>query len=279
MPRNLTAIIAGFVALAALGCSEGQRTITLRFRYEPGMKLIYDQVTKSTSKVTAGDSVVEEGSYTYNVDIATTILSVGDDSTAQILDSARWTFTMPNKDDSSVLDTIEKSRATKMLMQPNGRYLDVDFLTDESPSSAAWIKNYLEQGMPVFPSGELAPGFSWTQTTQVLLPTETVNATTTYRIKSLAREQGYDCAVLDYDGNMVIPVEPKPGDTCGYRGYDLIKMTGVTYFAYRVGVTLSERQHWTVEGHRTKTPPCKAAPVLISSASDVDYHLVEIRRR
>lgn len=279
MLKITATIVLVLLALLTFGCSEGEKTVSLKFKYEPGMVLNYEQVTKSNSKVFEGDSLIKDRSSEYNVTMVAHIVSVADDGTAELLDSTVWQWTEPNEKDSTVLDEVEKILVTTIFIQPNGKYVDIVIPegTDRSPT---WLKNYYEQGMPVFPSGELSPGYSWTQSTKVLLPDETLNATTTYRIKSLARESGYDCAVLEYEGNMIIPMDKHKTDTTEYTGYDEIKMTGVTYFAYTEGVVVIERQQWEITGHRNRitTETGEVTPLLVSTKADVDYHLVSFDR-
>jgi hypothetical protein len=242
------------------------------------MRLHYKQVTKSASRTTMEDSTVNRSSHTYHIDIVTNVLDKDEDGVAQLLDSSKWWWTAPAKSGSQQLDTLRKIRETEVWVEPNGRHVDIS-IPDVDQSTATWIKNYYEQGMPIFPSGELPVGYSWSQGTKVLLPDENMDATTTYRIKSLAREHGYDCAVIEYDGNLVIPVQPRKKDTCTYSGWDKIDIEGVTYFAYREGVIVSERQNWTLEGHRTGF--CDGGGrkrYMVRTESNVDYDLVDLQR-
>lgn len=259
-------------------CSQSPKTVSLRFKYRPGMRLTYDQVTKSSYKTTKEDSVVEKGSHTYTVDIVAKVLSLSADSIAEMIDSTSWHWTEPNKDDSTVLDTISRSRTARSLVQPDGRHVDIE-IPDADEATVTWIKNYYEQGMPVFPEGELPVGYSWTQTTKVLLPDEAMDATTSYRIQSLAREGGYDCAVVEFEGNLIIPVEPRQEDTCKYSGWDDIQIEGVTYFAYKEGIILQERQTWKVTG--TREGICESGKTMefvVNTVSEIDYRLREMNR-
>ncbi|MFH1688514.1 MAG: hypothetical protein ABIE70_13465 [bacterium] len=274
---NFTAKLAviSLVGLV-LGCATGEKKITLRFKFEPGMKLVYEQTTKSSYTVLEKDTVFEKGSRVYDVGIVAHVKSVAEDGTAELLDSTSWKWTQPNKEDSTVMDTVENIRATILFVEPDGRYQDIVFGDDE-PASAAWIKNYYDQAMPVFPAGELPVGYSWTQTTKVLLPDETMNAKSTYRIKSFARQGGYDCAVIEYEGNLIIPIEPHEKDSVKYQGYDEIEITGVTYFAYTAGIILQERQSWMVDGHREKMLEDGSTETYkVQTKSELDYHLVDL---
>jgi len=270
-----TALMFGLVCLLFTGCVQGDKKVTLRLKYQPGMKLVYDQTSKSSTQVTAGDSLIEESSHAYDVDIVFHIISLAEDSTAEVLDTSTWSYEVASKEDSTKMTTVDRSRISTLFVQPNGRYTDLVLSPDEKLSTVTWLKSYFEQGMPVFPDGELTPGYSWTQSTKVLLPEETMDASTTYRIKALAREAGYDCAVIEYDGNMVIPVVETEVDSCTRSGYDEIRISGVTYFAYKEGIVIIERQNWQVEGHRTKTCDGIVDRYRISTNSDLEFMLAE----
>jgi hypothetical protein len=52
----------------------------------------------------------------------------------------------------------------------------VKVFAEKDPGNIAWR----ETGQPVFPTGELAQGYSWTQSTKVILPDGPIEASTTY---------------------------------------------------------------------------------------------------
>ena len=278
MKTLTTATLTALLCIVSMGCVQGDKKITLRLKYQPGMKLVYDQTTKSSWQVTAGDSLIEESSNVYDVGISFRIVSMADDGTAEVLDSSAWSYQVPSKADTTQMETVERTRVSTMFVQPNGKYTDLVLSTDEQLSTVTWLKSYFEQGMPVFPSGELTTGYSWMQTTKVMLPDETMDASTTYRIKALAREAGYDCAVIEYDGNMIIPVVATEDQGCLREGYDQITISGVTYFAYKEGIVVLERQNWLTEGHRERTCEGKTDYYLVTTKSDLEFALAEFER-
>lgn len=239
-------------ALIAAGCGQGTKMITLRFKYTPGEKLVYDLTQKTNSQAAEGDSVISRGTHEIKMTIEDIVRRLVDDSTAEVLESSRWKFSTIVKNDSNIVDTNEYKREMVMYTNPNGKVVDVEFTSEMSQSSMEYMRSYIDQAMPVFPSGEHGQGYSWTQTTRVLLDDEPVEASTTYEIKSFAREQGYDCVVISYDGNLVIPVKPNPKDSIQRSGVNRIQITGMMYFAYKEGLTVSNRDRWVVKGERTE---------------------------
>jgi len=261
------------VLLVTLSCSHGDKKITLVFKFTPGLNLQYEQISKSSTKIFQADSLIKNYQTTYKVDITQEIKSETD-NIAEILETNTWHYEKLTTKDSTTADTVSYTREITFRVEPNGRIVDFKHGKDIKPSSASYMKNYQEQGMPVFPSGEHAPGYSWTQQTTVVLPDETMGASTTYEIKSLAREGGYDCAVIEYEGNLVIPIEINPDDSTHRKGIDRVKTSGIIYFAYKEGFVVLQRERWVLDGDREKIVEGKIEKTKIVSESDIDYTLL-----
>ena len=107
-----------------------------------------------------------------------------------------------------------------------------------------------------------------------MLPTETMNASTTYTIKSFVRELGYDCAVIEYTGNLLIPIEPKKDDKTQRSGIDKIQTKGMIYFAYIEGLVIKQTEKWKTEGTRTQIIDGEWEKYKFESNYDVNFILV-----
>ncbi len=274
-------VIFGLVCFALIsltGCDTGDRKVTLRLKYRPGMKLVYEQTTKRTTRITAGDSLIEQSGHFYDANVTFNIISLDEDGVAEVLDSTTWSYEVADSANPGKMKQVNRTRVSTQFIQPDGRCVDLGLSPNENIATVSWLKSYFEQGMPVFPEGELSPGYSWTQTTKVMLPDETLDASTTYTIKSIAREAGYDCAVIEFDGNMIIPVVETEVDNCSREGYDEIKISGVTYFAYKEGIVVIERQGWQVLGHRRKKCDGIVDRYQINSRSDLEFTLTRFEK-
>lgn len=237
------------------------------------MNLQYEQISKSSTRIFRADSLIKNYQTTYKVDITQEINSVTD-NVAEMVETDTWYYEKINEKDSAKTDTVSYTREITFMVEPNGRIVDFKYGKDVEPSSASYIKNYQDQGMPVFPSGEHAPGYNWSQQTTVVLPDETMEASTTYEIKSLAREGGYDCAVIEYEGNLVIPIETNPDDSTQRKGIDRVETSGIMYFAYKEGLVVLQRERWVLDGDREKIVEGKIEKTKIASESDIDYTLL-----
>ncbi|UCD64958.1 MAG: hypothetical protein JSW34_05885 [Candidatus Zixiibacteriota bacterium] len=273
--KRITAILIVLIVGAIINssCTQGTKTVTLRFKYEPGTILYYEQLSKSHKKVMENDSVVREASHTYTVDIVMEVKGFTDDTTAEVFEKATWEFIEPNKEDTTKLDTTEKVQEILFKTLPNGKIVNFEFTEKEDPIRYQLLKNYYEQGLPVFPDGEKPVGYNWTQSTRVLLPGETMEASTTYQIKSLVRESGYDCAVIEYTGNLILPILPNPKDSLQKSGIERIQSNGLLYFAYKEGLVVLQKENWSIEGDMQRIKGDKKEPFKILSEYDVTYAL------
>ena len=272
--KHLTAFIA-LVVVAELtaGCTQGERKISLRYKFEPGAMLTYDQVSKRSAKTFESDSLIKEGSMVFNMTVDQTVHRLLDDSTAEILETASWSYEKRNEQDTAIVDTIREKRELLLVVQINGKVRDVKSFTNESYTNIRYVRNYYEQGLPVFPWDQVTPGYSWTQTTKVVLPKEPMEASMTYKVASLVREAGYDCAVIDCNGTMIIPVEPDPRDSIQTNGLDRITLTGVLYFAYKEGMVVLQREQWQIDRDRKRTHNGVTKEYREEVALDIDFVL------
>ncbi len=277
--KKLTACLIATCLGAALltGCDPGEKKIELRYKFADNLQLHYNQEMKRTVEVRQADSIVEQYSATFKTTVRQTVEEVRDDSSAIVREYANWRYTRPNKDDSARVDSVFEERTIIYRLKPDGDILDVRFVDEIDASRQSYIRNYLEQGMPVFPEGELSPGFSWTQSAKVIMPDETMEASTTYQIKSLVREMGYDCAVIEFAGNLIIPLEASPEDSVKHSGINYITTSGRMYFAYKEGMVVLQRERWVIDGERTVLKPGEEKPseLKIAVESDIDYVLKE----
>lgn len=278
MKKLFVISMVGLLAAGLLGCSQGDRSVTLQFRFEPGLSSVYKQTNKRNLQITASDSVIMDESSTFDMTIEQEVIEVNPDGSAVIIETDTWDYERPNKEDTTVIDTIQEVRKLEIVVEPDGRIVDLEFLTDTSPSMIKYLKNFYEQGMPIFPSDEVSPGYSWTQTTKVILPDGPMEASTTYKLTSFAREGGYDCAVIECDGELILPLEADMSEKTPRRGIDRISTSGVTYFAYKEGVVVQQRERWIIDGDRERFKDDEWQPYKMTAETDVNFRLTKLTK-
>lgn len=250
MKRTITAFLTLSCILAfVFACDQGEKRVRLEFKFKPDTRLFYKEISKGTAKVTENGSVTSDRYAELEWTLEWYVRRLLKDSTAEIVESRTYHYTALEKD-SSKGDTMAHTDEMTMYMKPNGKIVDLEPAQDRE-AKLSYLKSYIEQGQPVFPTGELSQGYSWTQSTKVVLPDGPIEASTTYEVKSFARERGYDCVVIAYDGNMAIPLDPAKEK--GYQlisGVDRITAKGHLYFAYKEGMIVVQMERWLLDGDR-----------------------------
>ena len=251
MSRKTVIITCLLLAVLLLSCEQGVKKVRLKFKHQPGLTLTYILSQKHHLKVLEADSVTKESSSETEIMVEHNVKRIVDDTTAEIYELLTLKKEVVTTKDTTITWDEGKEWGRILYMEPNGKIADIEFSEETSDYSKEYIKDLYEQGMPVFPSGEVSPGFTWTQTTKVHVEDNQYDASMTYSVKSFAREKGYDCVLIEYDGNMIIPIIPYEKDGAVRDGVNRVQMNGVMYFAYKEGVTVSITEHWAMEGDRT----------------------------
>jgi len=241
-------------------------------------------MARGSVRVIRNDSLISNEHVESETTIEQLVLSVDPaDSVARVAVTLSSPMVQRPAADSTAVDSTAPppKRVVQYIefLRPNGQLVDIDFESERKTSQPAYIKQYYEQAFPVFPSQSVTVGHTWTQTTRVTLPEGPVDASTKYTVKSLVRERGYNCAVVEYAGLCVIPLEPSKPDTtmCSHlvSGVDRINTDGVMYFAYEDGFVVHERERWRLTGDRVEvTQAGDTLRTKVEVDHDVDISLV-----
>jgi len=296
--KRLTAVCLTFAAILSVAlvfgsCDQAGKKVTIRYKFQPNMKMSYQQITRGLVKVRDinQDKLTHDESAETTMDIEYFVRRLLEDSTAEVIDSKTYTSSWTDRLDSTATDSIhsktKESPQVVKYMQPNGRLVDMKFASDTARGNLDYLKEYYKQGFPVFPDGPVGQGHSWTQTTTVVLPDGQMEASTTYTIKSFARERGYDCVVIEYDGVSIIPLPEYDAERHTLiSGVDNIQSKGHMYFAYKEGVMVLAKERWLMDSDRTKVlkeadtvmgyQPGDTVRLNIAIEYDVDYYLQKL---
>jgi hypothetical protein len=262
--------------MALMGsCSQQQKTVLLRFKHEPGLSESFEWSAKRHWKKMQGDSLINEGTYVVEATIDREVRRVLPDSTGEIVQNSTWIILRPSEDDSLVTDTVTGDRTLTFYTKPDGRLVDIEFPEDFGKEiDTSYYRTFYEQAATVFPNRPVKQGETWTHRSMVLLKDEQVEAFTDYTLRSFAREKGFDCAVIDFEGEMVVPINQSPDDTTKRHGVDRTKITGMMYFAYTEGTIISSRERLIQTFDRTYLKNGEWVNYLEVVEADGDFHLV-----
>lgn len=270
-----TAALGTCLMLLCLGCTQGEKRITLRLKFQPGSIVAYEQTAKRNFQLSEHDSLLTRTSSTFHTSLEYAVQEVFDDGSAEIIERSTVRLEVPDRNAASRKDSILQRHDTRLRIEPTGKVTRLDAADGDDENT--WLMKHYAQAAPVFPSGEISPGYSWTHTNRVVLPDEVVEATTRYRLTAFAREIGYDCAIIEYEGDLTLPYEASPLDSSGRSGTDRIQTVGVVYFAYTEGLPVLQRERWILNGDRVEIRDGRTIRRRVLAETDVEMVLAERR--
>jgi len=268
---RLTTLLGLLLVTLTIGCELGKKRVTIRYKLKPDMKLEYQQTSKGSVLVLAGDSVLRDAYNDINTTLTWTVKDVAADQTAEIVESRLHHYRSLDRRDSSLIDTIKPADDLILFIKPNGKLVDIIPAAEEMRGLASYLQKYFEQGAPLFPENDVEQGYTWSQSSTVVLPDGPIEASTRFTIKSFARHHGYDCVVIAYEGNLVIPLEPNEKEE--YKtvdGVDLVESTGHQYFAYKEGFIVENLERYVVDGTRRRVYS-SGDTVLVKVSVEYDF--------
>lgn len=252
--RYFAALIAIGVLIAGCGAEKKEVRLVCKFPQGKEYHFIYD--SRKSTHAYENDSLVHSGETAHQIRYVRQVVEVIDSTKAKL----RFTYTLdvvpPGEKSGTDVDTLTKTWSTEYVMTSDGKI--VDFFPEENlpDESIDYYRRLFEQASPMYPDEPVSVGYTWGHTVKVLLDEGVTDASTTYKIKSFVREAGFDCAVIEYKGNMIIPLSNKCMDegTVITEGLDRIEIEGVAYFAYVEGLVIREDEssHLIREGIATK---------------------------
>ena len=258
-------------------CSTTPTTFQLQVNYAPVGKIIkYTQESHRVGVIYKNEQKVKEVDLKIQGEITYTTQEILPGGDAVITEKNRWNWDEP-AGDSGQVKRITKDYTYQVRISPSGKVADLKMVDASSPAWEDYIRLYCEQGMPVFPDQKISPGYSWTQSMSVtLVDSSSANAATTYRVKGVARKMGYDCAIIEYTGNLALPIFLDPADTLKLTGIDRIEMSGIMYFAIETGIAINSEEKRRVISERTYTKEGQVNRQRGESEEVISYSLVSI---
>jgi len=240
------------------GCGTGQKEITLAYKFPLDKKFHYRYEGKTSSTIYENGKLVDSGEKDQRISYTRESVEAIDDNQSKV----RFDYISYNGTDSSAWNS-------EFVMAPNGKIVDILPVDSTTQLSVAYYKKLFEQTSPMYPSEPVPVGYTWNHTVKAVLNDGVTDASTTYKIKSIVREAGFDCAVIEYKGTMFLPLaENISGDPkIKVNGSDRIDVEGVVYFAYTLGAIVREEEtsHLVREGS------------LIRDKNNVKFQINEIR--
>jgi hypothetical protein len=240
-------LIIALFTLVLSGCGEQTKEVRLVFKFPVDKVFHYTYDSKNSSVVYENDKKTISDERSNRIAYSQEALKTIDDTTSRLL----FSYSQTDNDGKT-----QDNWSTECTMLNDGKIIDFTPDGDISDQSLEYYRRLFEQTAPIYPHDLVPEGYSWTNSYKVMLDNGMTEATTTYKIKALAREAGYDCAVIEYKGNIIIPLGDDPmGDgSVKISGTDRINVDGVTYFSYTEGILVrqEEKSHLIRSGTQLK---------------------------
>ncbi|MCM2271844.1 MAG: hypothetical protein NDJ18_04730 [candidate division Zixibacteria bacterium] len=275
MKQLLTAInFSTVICILLAGCSPSEQTATLRYKYQAGAQFEYTQLAMRHMEIYEKDSVLQKSNSKIVTGVKQVVRRMLEDSTAEVLEQLSWDIVVPNKEDTTRLDTLHDTREMIVYLKPRGTIVDMEFISKVDSTERQYLREYYEQGFMVFPEEPVNEGYVWTQSVDVQLGDTTATASTSFTVQGFDILKGYEVVTIGYDGMLIIPVHESPTDTLKRSGLDRIHMQGVLSFAPTDGIVVGMTEKWELDGDRRRLKDGNFTQFKIRGTMDVTYELV-----
>jgi len=254
MRTLITLTLAGLIifGLFITGCERETGEVDLSLSFTEGQKLFWETNSRRTIKEFENDSLLG----TYENKEASLALeqvqAVYPDSSARIRRLAY--YNIPSDKISTIDESTPAAWTAEFIQTADGRIVDYFPSDTVDLQTVEYFKKMYEQMSPHYPGGTLPVGYNWSNTVRVKMPDGRItDAMTTYRIRSIVRVQGYDCAVIESKGTIVLPFEKEyPAKNEKVVGLSTKDVEGTTCFAFDEGfiVRYDETYDSRTEGSR-----------------------------
>ena len=235
--ESLACVFSAILIILLIGgCLPETGPVQLALKFSDGQNLTWSIHTKALIREFENDSLIAFTESSERSFATEEVLAILDDSSARI----RRTNYYPSPGDDKPLylaDSNTVSWSAEYVQATGGQIREFTPKDTVDAEMLAYYQKIYEQVAPNYPDRPVTPGYSWSQSVRVALPDGRVTtAATQYKVRSFARVLGYDCAVIESRGTVILPFaggDRKTGTSIS--GQSQKDISGITYFAYKEG--------------------------------------------
>ena len=246
-------------ALLFAGCSDESGPVMIALKFRPGQLFISESVRNSDFRKYIEDSLIESYPCTEYVQFTEKTLDTLPGGKGLLQWTTEMSRLQPDSLDSKVTDTVRWSMTINTVQHADG-YNEFYSIADSSRLSLIdYYKRYLEQMSLILPDEPVGVGYEWDHTFKVILKNgEIKDASNHYKITGFEKKMGYDCAVIDRDAVLILPLQYVTQDSSA----TLIQLTHVkfksrTYLAYKESAIVHEQSDFDEKTEGTWYEPGK----------------------
>jgi hypothetical protein len=269
-PGN-AALLFPVVLCLLIGCGNSPKEVRLQMKFTEGRELTYGLA--SEQKISIDSPTIPADSSRTKGEMVQTVTEVFADGSARIKEASYWSWSEPDED--GAVRVVSRDETMSYLMEASGKVSDLEIISD---GDAARWKEYaqskLEQSQPTFPTEPVSLGYTWMQSVKIFMPDgEMLDAATTYTFSEFVEIDERKCAVIDYEGNLVLPFNVVETDSTIRRGVDKVDVTGTIWFDYVNGYVFSQHEKTMITAKRAKIFPTEAKSYTAYIEGDLFFNL------
>lgn len=279
--ERLCIIVFLLLIICFFQCGTDNKKVLLRLKFNPGQSLTWQNEIKEFLELYLDDSLSSTSINRQKSELKEEVIEIIDSTRVKckstvysenITQDAIDTSDIETHMDSSVVDFIQNKRAVILDLIPSD--------TTSLEMLEYYEKKY-DQFAPRFPDDPVSAGYTWTNTVKVMLKDgEVRDVISNYKVKEFVREAGYDCVIIEYKSNSILPFRYEYD---GWHGEGRIVDTridkrvreGTLYFAYKKGFILREEINYTFTGEGTRFYGGKERKLLINASGSSSISLIK----
>ncbi len=275
--RSVWILIFISAVTVVYGCRTDDRQVELGLKFKNGRKLYYDNQIKKSRQIHNKKNLVNATDDVIKYRAVEEVLQMIDPESARLrltyyinrkvkspVDSNAWIALV----DSSALDFIEDTRGMVDDLQPQDT---------TAKAEADYYEKLYRQLSPRYPDRPVPKGHTWSNSVKLMLADgEITRASTTYRVASFVRESGYDCAVIEYEGNTIVPYRDNSADGTTVIRLDKRFAKGVFYLAYREGFIVRLEEIFDYAGEGTRYKGTEKTDFTVRENGTYAYYLTKV---
>ncbi|MCP4704115.1 MAG: hypothetical protein GY865_05855 [candidate division Zixibacteria bacterium] len=279
--NSLSFIFILLLSISLFRCETQNKEIVLGLKFNENQSLRWQSIGKNHWEYYENDSLISIDRSEQNGESIESVLTVFNDNSARLRLIYYYVKELPDENDTTKLIKVKDSSITEYIQDIHGVNLDIIPHDTSSVEKIEYVKKLYEQLAPRYPDEPVSVGFKWSNNIKVMLQDgETRDAVTTYTVKGFVREAGYDCAIIEYKGNTIVPFQ---GEYANKEGNGNILETridkrsshGTTYLAYKEGIIVKEDYSYETLSEGTKIIDGKEIQIRIISSGSQSYFLLE----
>lgn len=230
------------------GCTQKPADeIMLRYSFVQGREKHYDHMIKTNFVVTENGQSSQPVFNDDTIQVMIKCDQIKNDTTAEFYEKVTNQNIIPNKDDSTKVDTVVNQIEIYFDIFRSGKITNIRLDSTYGPHDAETFRRTMEQTSVAFPDHPVTPGFEWKKVTKVYHEGKEWEAEMNSTFKAVVRESGYDCALIEVKGNSIVPVEVVKPDGTKMVSFDKITVTGYRYLAFKEGLIIRQFEHKITE--------------------------------